>query len=374
MNRRPWPLLLMTRELAYGGTERQLTEIAQALDPARFRVHVGCFRPASAFGPELQAAGVPVVEFPLRSLKSPRALETVRRMGSYLRRQNIRLVHTFDVPTTLLGVFTARFFGVPTVLSSQRAYRDLTSRMFRHILRLADRTVDGIVVNCEAMRRHLCEDEGVPGSLIHLCYNSIDTGRFSPGPRWRPPGLEAASLVIGTICVLRPEKGLPVLLDAFARVRGARPSLKLLIVGSGPILPELVARARDLGIREDCVFQPAVSDVPHWLHALDVFVLPSRSEALSNSLMEAMAAGTCVVASRVGGNPELVQHGQTGLLFAPDDVEDLGASLCRLIQDGPLRESLARAATRFVSTNFSRRAVVARMEAIYTGFLEPGNL
>lgn len=374
MNSRPWPLLLMTRELAYGGTERQLTEIAKSLDPERFRAHVGCFRPEVAFGPELRAAGVPIVQFPLRSLKSPQVFHTARLIGGYIRSQDIRVVHTFDVPTALLAVFAARFFGAPIVLSSQRAHRDLTPGVFRHVLRLADRTVDGIVVNCEAMRRHLREDEGVPGSLIHLCYNSIDTQRFRPGPRWRPPGLESASLVIGTLCVLRPEKSLPVLLEAFARVRTFRPGLKLLIVGSGPVLPELVERARALGIHEDCVFQPAVPDVPHWLHALDLYVLPSRSEALSNSLMEAMATGRCVVASRVGGNPELVLHGQTGLLFEPDDAAGLTATLDRLIQDASLRDTLARAATHFISENFSRRAMIARMENIYTHYLVPGTL
>jgi glycosyltransferase involved in cell wall biosynthesis len=361
----------MVRELNYGGTERQLTEIAKSLDPSRFRVHVGCFRPEQAFGRELQEAGVRVVRFPLRSLASPGAVANAFRIGSYIRRNAIRLVHAFDVPAVLMGVFAARFFGAPVVLSSQRAYRELTPGLTRHLLRLADRTVDGVVVNCEAMRLHLREDERVSGSLIHLCYNCVDTARFCPGPRWRPPGLEPASLVIGTICGLRAEKNLPLLLDAFARVRGLRHGLKLLIVGSGAMLPELEARAKLLGIRQDCLFQPAVSDVPHWLRALDIFVLPSRSEALSNSLMEAMASGICVLASRVGGNPELVLEENSGLLFAPDAAGDLAGGLGRVIQDACLRERLGAAARCFILEKFSRRSMVARMEAIYAGFLEP---
>ena len=124
-----------------------------------------------------------------------------------------------------------------------------------------------------------------------------------------------AALVVGVVCVLRPEKGLETLLDAFAEVHAIEPGLKLAIVGSGPCLPDLQERARALGIIERCVFEPATPRVADWLRGIDIFVLPSLSEALSNSLMEAMACGCTVAASRVGGNPELVAHGETGMPF-----------------------------------------------------------
>jgi glycosyltransferase involved in cell wall biosynthesis len=182
--------------------------------------------------------------------------------------------------------------------------------------------------------------------------------------------LAEAKFVIGVVCGLRAEKGLPVLLDAFARVRALREGMKLAVVGSGPMLGELEARARELGIFEACVFQPATARIPDWLRALDVFVLPSLSEAFSNALMEAMACGCCCVASNVGGNPELVRSGETGLLFERGDADGLAAALRRLIEDDRLRGQLASNGQRYIRGNFSAQAAAKRMGEIYSRLLK----
>jgi glycosyltransferase involved in cell wall biosynthesis len=214
----------------------------------------------------------------------------------------------------------------------------------------------------------LIEEDRVPPRKIHLCYNAIDTSRFFPGPRSRPAALRDTSLVIGVVCALRPEKGLPTLLDAFAAVHRAHPGAKLVIVGSGPVLPELEARRSALHLEDACHFEPATADVASWLHAIDIFVLPSLSEALSNSLMEAMACGCCAVASRTGGNPELIEDGRTGLLFTPGDSAGLAECLMRLASSPGLRDSLAAAGTSFIR-KFSIENSVRRMEEIYGAFL-----
>jgi glycosyltransferase involved in cell wall biosynthesis len=359
----PIPVLLMVRELNLGGTERQLAETAKALDRSRFDPRVGCFRPTGLRGDELRAAGVPIVQFPVPSLAS---LTGAVRIVRYIREQGIRLVHTFDTPANLYGVPAARMAGSTAILSSQRVHRGLWPAMVRHALRVTDRMVDGIVVNCEFLRRHLRDDEKTPGELIHLCYNGIDTTVFQPARGHRPEALRDASLVIGVVCGLRPEKGLETLLDAFAAVRGLAPGMKLAIVGSGPCLAELQDRARALGILPGCVFEPATSRVPDWLHAIDIFVLPSLSEALSNSLMEAMACGCCVVASRVGGNPELVAGRETGMLFTPRDTAGLAEILGRLVREPSLRCELASNGVRLIHSRFSIQAAAQRMGEIYS--------
>ncbi len=171
---------------------------------------------------------------------------------------------------------------------------------------MTDRLVDGIVVNCEYMRQHLENDENVPAKLIHLCYNGIDTAVFRPEAQKRPVEVADATVVIGVVCALRPEKGLSTLVEAFAAIAQQHPGVKLAIVGSGPCLPELQEQARAAQIADRCVFVPKTNEVARWLRAIDIFVLPSLTEALSNALMEAMACGCCAVASRVGGNPELL--------------------------------------------------------------------
>lgn len=362
----PAPVLLMVRELDSGGSERQATEIAKALDRTRFDPRVGCFRQAGLRSEELRAAGVPVVHFPVPSLASVTGAICI---AAYIRRRGIRLVHTFDTPANLYGVPAARLAGSAVVLSSQRVHRDLWPPVQRHGLRVTDHLVDGIVVNCEFLRRHMCDEERVPPSLIHLCYNGIDTGVFHPAPSPRPERLRDAALVVGVVSGLRPEKEIATLLDAFAASHHCVPGMKLAIVGSGPCLASLEDRARNLGILPDCVFEPATPDVPDWLRAIDIFVLPSVSEALSNALMEAMACGCCVVASRVGGNPELVTHGETGMLFKTRDTAGL-SEILRLLANSPgLRRKLSSAAICRIHDGFSLAAAARRMGEIYSKLL-----
>jgi glycosyltransferase involved in cell wall biosynthesis len=269
-------VLLMARELGVGGTERQLAEIALALDRERFEPHAGCFTGGGFRATELREAGVPVLELGVRSLLSRSAVAGAWRMGDYLARHQIDLVHAFDVPLDLFAVPVARCFRTPVVLSSQRAHRDLTPGLTRHLLRMTDGIVDGIVVNSRAVARELSEQDGVPASMVRLAYNGLDTRVFRrDGERAALPWDEAAA-VIGIVCALRPEKGLPTLMEAFRKVKAARPGLKLVIVGSGPMLAELQAEAD-----ADCHFEPAVPNVAPWLRAMDIFVLPSLSEALS---------------------------------------------------------------------------------------------
>ncbi len=364
--RSPYPLLLMVREIDCGGTERQLTEVAKSLDRDQFEPHVGCFSAQGLLSQEVRAAGVPIVEFPVRSFSRPGTLQAARRMGEYIRDNKIGIVHTFDAPANVFGVFAARAYGAPIVISSQRAYRHLSGGALLKLLRMTDRLVDRVVVNCEAVRKHLIEDERVPVRLIRVCYNGLDTGRFGPAPRSRPVEVGDAALVIGVACVLRPEKGLRTLVDAFAKIASFFPKVKLLMVGSGPSLDEIVERCRDSGLADRCVFVPAVSNVEAWLHAFDIFILPSLSEALSNVLMEAMASGCAVIASRVGGNPELVIDGKTGLLFERENVEQLAAHIKLLIENPDLRCRLAAAASERIRAEFARERAIERMQSVYS--------
>ena len=362
---RATPVLLAARELGLGGSERQVAETALALDRRHFEPHVACFTGGGFRARELTGAGVPVLDLGLRSLMAPSMVLSASRLGRYLSGHGIQLVHAFDVPANLFAVPVARWNRVPVVLSSQRAHRSLTPGPQRHLLRLIDRMVDGIVVNSQSVARELAGEDGVPASMIRLAYNGVDTAAFSPdGPRAPIPWTDGEP-VAGIVCALRPEKGLHVLLEAFAKVRNVR----LLIVGSGPLRGELEGRARELGLGAACHFQPAVANVAEWLRAIDIFVLPSLSEALSNSLLEAMACGCCPIASDTGGNPELVTHGETGLLFPSGDANALASRLRIVLADPELRHRLAAAAELRARSTFARESAAVRMGAIYREFL-----
>ncbi len=362
-------VLLLVRELGIGGTERQTAVTALALDRRLFEPHVVAFRALGFRAAELREAGIPVFEIPARSLRGFSALRSALLLGRYIRRNRIQIVHTFDTPMNLFGPLVARCFRAPVVLSSQRAYRTLMRPSTRRLLRLTDHLVDGVVVNCLAVGRHMADDEHNPPSRNLLCYNGTDTKVFCPGESPRPAVLEGATLTIGVVCGLRPEKDLETLVRAFDALRRSHAGARLAIVGSGASGDGLERLARELDLGAACHFEPATSDVTTWLRALDIFVLPSRSEALSNALMEAMACGCCPVASDVGGNPELVTPMETGLLFQPGNVADLAAKLQLLAGDHALRRSLATRAAARIAKDFSIEAAGRRMGEIYLSLL-----
>ncbi|HBY58241.1 MAG TPA: hypothetical protein DEH78_00360 [Solibacterales bacterium] len=362
----PVPILLCVRELHQGGCESDLTKLAIHIDRTRFEPHVASFYREGMRAGQLRAAGLEPVTFPVRSFRSLASLRNARAIAAYVRRHGIRLIQNFDVPTSVFVTAAARSTGA-LLLNSQLSYRSLVSRPYRWLLRLSDRLATALVVNCHAMRRHVVEDEGVPASRVHVCFNGIDTSLFHPRERRRRAELQGAPLAVGVVAALRPEKGLTDLIDAFARARLG--DARLVIIGSGAMLPVLTARAEALGIAARALFVPATSEVPSWLRSIDVFALPSRSEALSNALMEAMACGCAPIASRVGGNPELVEDGANGCLFPAGDVDRLADCLAQLGRDAESREAFGRASAAIIEERFSLRAYVTRMEDLYATLL-----
>ena len=362
---KPVPVLLASHQLGIGGSERQLAEVARALDRRRFAPHVAAFHAGGIRAKELESAGVPVFELPVRSFRNMTAVRGAKELRRIVEERGIELIHAFDAPLSIFCTVTYAFGNRPVVLTSQRGHRDLTEPLVRRLFPLSDRLTDGIVVNCEYMRRHLTEDYAVAAEKIDLCYNGVDADRFSPGETTRPPSLADAQPLIGAVCALRPEKSLETLIQAVADLRTEFPRVRLALIGSGPEKNRLETLATELGIRNIVHFEPTTSDVTHWLRMLDIFVLPSRSEALSNAILEAMACGACVVASDVGGNPELTRS-----LFPPGDAVQLAAVLRGLARDPAERAQLARAARQRVLDQFSIAASARRMGDIYEARLE----
>jgi glycosyltransferase involved in cell wall biosynthesis len=361
---KPIPILLTVRELHHGGIERDVTKIALTLDKSRFQPHVASYQAKGMRFEELSRAGIPFLHVPLASLKSASALSAALRVMCYIREHGIRLMHAYDSSAVFVAPI-ARALRVPAVLSSTLGNRELLDQRTRRQVRWTDKIVDTVVVNCEAMRRHMIDDEHFPNERIELCYNGVDTERFFPAPAPKPAPVADASFLIGSVCVLRPEKALHLLQEAFARTRHLRPGMKLLLVGSGPELPRLQLNCLRLGIQDDCVFLSATSQVPQFLRALDIFVLCSHSEAFSNTLLEAMACGCCAVGSRVGGTPELIGNDERGRLFRSGDAGDLAEKLASLIGNEQLRRELGARAAEFARTDLNIEIAAQRMAEIY---------
>jgi glycosyltransferase involved in cell wall biosynthesis len=361
---KPIPILLTVRELNLGGIERDVTQIALKIDRSRFEPHVASYQSEGMRFEELRRAGVPFLHLPFTSLKSPTAVSAALRMRRYIRKHEIQVVHAYDTSAVFVAPI-ARALRVPAVLSSTLGDRNLHDARTRRQVRWTDKIVDAVVVNCEAMRRHMMDDEHMVSERIELCYNGVDTTQFYPAAALKPAPIEDASFVIGAVCALRPEKALDLLQEAFARVRHLKPGMKLLIVGSGSELPKLEANSRRLGIQEDCVFVPATCSIPQFMRSFDIYVSCSRSEAFSNTILEGMACGRVVVGSRVGGTPELIGDDERGFLFQPGDAADLAEKLAMLIGNEPLRNAFGTRGAEFARKKLSIEVAAGRMAEIY---------
>jgi len=304
------------------------------------------------------------------SLKSRSALQGAKLVRDYVRANGIRLIHSFDDGSNIFSSVVGRVIGVP-VMASLLGARKLSSVKNRILLAaVADRLSTAMFVNCEALANELVQNWHVKRNNIQVCYNGFETNNFNPNGRTRPPGLAGASVVIGTVALLRPEKNLGILVDAFAKVHVRDPRSRLLIVGSGPLKEELVKRVSELELTGACVFEEATTTPATWMRAIDVFVLPSRSEAFSNALLEAMACGCCPVGSNVGGMPELVKDGQHGFLFDPESVEELADRLTQLALEPGLRQRMADAAVKFAFENLTIEVASRRLASIYRDLLQ----
>jgi glycosyltransferase involved in cell wall biosynthesis len=344
--------------------ERQMTALARNLDRRRFEPHVATviegFR-----AEELRRHGIPILPIPIRSFWDPGPWALVRYLRDYIRRHNIKLVHLFDAGLSAVTVGAVRSTRGVKLLTSQRFYMHLASRKYRYMLLAAHWMADGVVANSEAVRRHLHQDFHFPLNRVEVCHNGVDIQMFSPQPRRRLEQLRDASLVIGSVCVLRAEKNLEHLIEAFARVRGQAPGSKLLLMGSGPEEAMLKALSERLGVGQACCFLPSSADVSQALRSIDIFVHPSLSEGLPNSVMEAMACGCTVIATRVGGCAELIEHGVHGLLVPPGDLEMLAEELSRAIAQPDLSHQMAQAGAKRMEEEFSLTAAAERIQAIY---------
>jgi glycosyltransferase involved in cell wall biosynthesis len=210
---------------------------------------------------------------------------------------------------------------------------------------------------------------GVPYSRIVHLPNGVETEEFAPRPDYAlhdPPTV----IYVGR---LHPQKGIGVLLEAAARLRASEAiDFRIVLVGDGPAGEELRLQARCLGLGDGVQFAGATERVAEHLQAADIFVLPSRSEGLSNALLEAMASGLPVVATAIPGNVDVITHGRNGMLVAVDDPEALASACAGLLGDRSRREELGRAARMTVEARYSLDRVARDYLALYRALVPPG--
>lgn len=366
-------LLEFLVDFRLGGTETQAVALATRLDPARFDVSLACMKRRGPLLDALRPRGIPCLEYPMPSLLSLAALAQGVRLARDLRRGRVQVVHAYGFYSNVFAVPAARLAGVPAVVASIRDMGDLWTPAQRRAQRIACRLADCVLVNAEAVRRQLVA-EGYDPLKIAIVRNGVDLSRFagaSPKGRLRQElGLPAEAPLVAAISRLNPLKGIEYFLEAAAILAGRFPEARFLVAGEGAQREALEGRAERLGLGGRVAFLGARLDVPEILGEATVSVLPSLSEALSNVLIESMAAGVPVVATDVGGNPEVVEDGATGLLVPPCDGKALAWGIGALLEDPALAARMGRAARERALARFSIERMLRETGDLYTGLLQ----
>jgi glycosyltransferase involved in cell wall biosynthesis len=372
-----------------GGTERQVLNLGLGLHDRGVEVTFGCLRRSGRLLREVQARGLPVHEYRMRSFYSGRFLRQEVSLARELAREGTDVVHTYNLWGNVFAIPAARLAGVPVVVAGIRDcglyLTDWTRRVQRHVCRLADH----IVVNAHGIKDWLVGD-GYPADRITVIPNGLDLGRFvrdeGPDPRSlrRELGVPGDVPLLSIVARMCPSKGFEDLIEAMPVVLARYPEARLLVVGEGlksvdgrlqqdaSFQARLAQRASDLGVQRRVIFTGFRPDVGAIFRAATIDVQPSRTEGLSNSVLEAMASGAAVIATPVGGTPEVMTHDVNGWIVPVQNPPALGDAICRLLADPERRRRLGQAARAHVMATYTIERLVDRTADLYRDLLAQG--
>lgn len=357
-------LFLMINDFEIGGSECQFTVLAHGISESAFQIHLGC---VSRSGPLAEQVG-DIPQFPLGgNLFGWKSLRTRLKLRRHLRSRHVQVAHAFDFYANLTLIPAARFARVPVIIGSHRQLGDLlTPAKFRSQTAVF-RWCDAVTCNSQAAAERLA-GAGMPREKLSVIGNALPSAALEPVPAalTRCPD----TLRVGMVARMNAQyKNHAGFLRIAAQIHQRMPDVEFLLVGDGPLRTELEQQAAALGLGERAIFLGDRRDIPAVLASMDVAVLTSDSESLSNSILEAMAARLPVVAYNVGGNAELVND-KRGVLVAEKNETSFANAIYRLLSNPQLRKQQGDNARRFVLENFSLDRVRRRYENLYRALLD----
>ncbi len=375
MNAGAPPLVLhVIHNLSIGGLENGLVNLINTMPVSRYRHAIACIEGYSDFRDRIKRPDVEVIALRRAQVGHWRMRRDIFRL---CRRLRPAILHSRNM-SALDALPPARLAGIARTVHGEHGWDvdNIDGKHWKPILlrRIHAPMINHYITVSEHLKRYLAERVGIAaGRISHVC-NGVDTDRFAPdssgSSEWLPADFRGENkILIGSVGRIQAVKDHATLLRAFSVLIEARPELRarlrLIIVGDGPLLTELRALAELLKIADHVWFPGALDNIPDVLRALDVFVLPSLNEGISNTILEAMAAGVPVLTTAVGGSVELVDEGVSGRFFSPGDVPALSQMLDAYADNATMRRAHGEAARRIAVDRFSLTAMVSGYESVY---------
>lgn len=342
--------------LGFGGQERRILRELEGLDPARFRGLLLC-QPGSRLGRVTEERNIPTIWLKMRSAYDPVAFVKILQL---LKRERVDIVHAHSSRDAWLAGAAGRLLGVPVFRTRHLLTRIGGRYVYTHL-------TDRVITVSEGVRQYLIS-RGVPGDKITSVPTGINLKRFDAGRTDLADmrarfGIPRETYVIGIIAVLRRAKGHRFLLQAVKQLAPEFPQIKLLIAGTGPQEQNIRNLIKELSLEDHVMMLGHQDDIPSLLKTLDVFVLPAQEEALGTALIEATAMGVPVIATKIGGIPEVL--GEAGLLFVSEDVDALVKHLRTLIRSPELAARMREQGKARARELYDENLMIRRTEELY---------
>lgn len=367
------PVLYFTNSTLWGGVEGHICGLLQNLSREMFRAHLVC---DPTIFERFRTAVPSDVEVTALQLSSPADVASAMRLARLIRQERFQIVHSHMFWSSLFASPIARACGVPIVMETLHGTE--AWRKGWKAGNTIDRTINQFVTKhiavCESDARFLAEKKHVPSSKIEVIHNGIDVQRILGSRDVRPAirhavGAADSDCVLITVARFHKGKGHRVLLEAMRELAVKHPQGKLVLLGEGEEQAAMRSLCTNLGIAEKVRFAGFQPNVSEWLSAADINVLPTFYEGLPLTILEAMAAGLPTVASNVGGIPEAIEDGVSGLLVPAGDARKLAEAISSLIGDAEARVRIGTAARQGVLRHFTIERQVRATEKLYTGLL-----
>ncbi len=348
-----------------------VTNLVNHLAPDRFESTIISFAPLRPLTNRVDRSRTQLISLNKKGGNNPLL---IYKICLILQENGVDIVQTHNWGTALEGILGAKLARVPGVVHAERG--TVEDKKFNILLqRFLWGFADKVLSVSEAHRKKVTNIIRFPHEQIKAIVNGVDTERFFPNPeikeRMRKTlGLKKKSICIGTVGSLRLVKNQSLLINACSMILDHFEHVEVLIVGEGPLEPKLIQEVQTLGLSEKIHFAGAQPNIPEILNALDVFVLPSLSEGMPNVVLEAMACGLPVIATAVGGTPEVVEDGKSGILIASEDELHLVQALREMIQNHEKRLAFGIEGRRRVLSRFSLKKMVLEYQELYESLLQ----
>lgn len=359
---------LVNGQLNYGGTERQLYELAIRLDKSKFNPIVLCLSEVdSPFGEMLREKGIRVYTLKRRGHIDP---FRIIKLAQLFKKENINLVHSFLHIPNAYSYAACLLVRLEKFIASVRNCEIDRNRLLTHVDRLNLQRCSLVIVNSEIVKKFTTNHFSISPDKISVIYNGIDMKRFlhcKGAPNLRDGlSIPKNTRVVGTIGKLTSQqKNIPLFLKSARRISSQFSDVRFLVVGSGRLLDDMKNFSYKLGIYDKVHFAGEREDIPEILKLLDVFVLSSYKEGLPNVIIEAMAAGKPVVATDVGGVSELVVDGETGFLVPSNNVEKLSQAVIKLLENRNIAKRMGGKGKERIENFFLVERMVKQTENLY---------